>query len=908
MRLNYKPHTDNFDQEGDLSSKQDTSEKGADGGYASLDASGRVPTSQLGTGTWSETTALVGREWTERSSLVPTVQSNGNALTAATKVNFQTPLRASYNPDTEAIDVTTQEDPVGTEAQSLDSAALSGAISLWQPDDSLIGATALADDLDSHAVTLSAAQTYVGERPWVSSDGLVYCSQSGTVAGAASLITQARDASCYLMFWAKIGGGVYAADRAIFSISANGAGAAYNYLFEVYVKANNLLKVFWEQGINDDVDTDLGYPAFDALAFYCIAREHNTGAGTSTTHLWINGVLVTSTAGLTNPSDGGNCTGYWLNNAHSETGTNIWLAPVIWGSGSVPTTAQVLAQYQRGIPTPVFVKAAGRPGGQTIYGGTRANESIILDPTSHADKGSVTLCPSGGAVDMSGADSVALPDGVTAAGSWTASGAASLGGSLALTGDISPASLGADQDDYNPAGGSTAAVWRLTASMAVNITGIAGGTDGRLLVVYNIGVNAITLKDENAGSSAANRLALNSDVVLAQDQCAILQYDATSSRWRSLGASVVLPLSLLNGGLGADMSSIAKGGLFVGSGSGSVGIEPVGANRKVLVADSAQTRGVAWTTATDILTSSTSAVGNIGTGEDNLITYSVPAGTLATDGDVIEIIAWGTFAANGNSKTLKLYFGATVLVSTGAVAFNAKDWVVRATVVRTGAATQEAIGQASTSDTSAPLFVDQTTPAETLSGAVTVKCTGEGTADSDIMQEGLVVRFGSPSSSVGGAMSRLAETTLGSNQTSVSFTGLDLATDQCYVLHAKVQNNAAGTVIVSLEYNSDTTTTNYYRQSLFATNTTIGGNRNNNADILSVAASSFVEAWIWINRDIGGYARAISLTNCNAASAILWQSLVHIWNATSNPTSIQLVADTANALKSGSIFRLFRVK
>src|SRR5690349_11167290 len=39
------------------------------------------------------------------------------------------------------------------------------------------------------------------------------------------------------------------------------------------------------------------------------------------------------------------------------------------------------------------------------------------------------------------------------------------------------------------------------------------------------------------------------------------------------------------------------------------------------------------------LTTNYTAVGNVGAGEDDLITYSVPAATLATDGQVLRIEA-----------------------------------------------------------------------------------------------------------------------------------------------------------------------------------------------------------------------------------------------------------------------------
>src|SRR3954470_1713451 len=95
--------------------------------------------------------------------------------------------------------------------------------------------------------------------------------------------------------------------------------------------------------------------------------------------------------------------------------------------------------------------------------------------------------------------------------------------SVTLSGQLSPASIGSSQNDYNPANLSTASVLRLTASTPVNITGLAAGADGRMITVINIGTNAIVLKnDDGATSTAANRFALTGDLTLAAKQSAIL--------------------------------------------------------------------------------------------------------------------------------------------------------------------------------------------------------------------------------------------------------------------------------------------------------------------------------------------------------------------------------------------------
>lgn len=118
-------------------------------------------------------------------------------------------------------------------------------------------------------------------------------------------------------------------------------------------------------------------------------------------------------------------------------------------------------------------------------------------------------------------------------GLYVSSGAFGVAESIRLSGDISPASIGASQNNYAPAGHDTASVLRLTASAAYNITGLAGGADGRVLTLFNIGTNTITLKAEDAASTAANRFDIGSDIAIGADRSAVLVYDSTSSRWRA---------------------------------------------------------------------------------------------------------------------------------------------------------------------------------------------------------------------------------------------------------------------------------------------------------------------------------------------------------------------------------------
>lgn len=141
----------------------------------------------------------------------------------------------------------------------------------------------------------------------------------------------------------------------------------------------------------------------------------------------------------------------------------------------------------------------------------------------------------------------------------------------------------------------------------------------------------------------------------------------------------------------------------------------------------------------------TTSVGNVGAGEDNLMSYTLPANTLTANGKGIRVTAYFRNANNADTKTIRTKFGATTLDTVAdATASAGMNVVVRAMIIRTGAATQiafcetlviQATGGASVTRAS----MTRTTPGETLSGTVVLQFTGQGTNDNDIQQDVLVV-------------------------------------------------------------------------------------------------------------------------------------------------------------------------
>lgn len=135
-----------------------------------------------------------------------------------------------------------------------------------------------------------------------------------------------------------------------------------------------------------------------------------------------------------------------------------------------------------------------------------------------------------------------------------------------------------------------------------------------------------------------------------------------------------------------------------------------------------------------VLFSGFASVGNVGTGEDTLASYLIPADVLATNGDSLWFEASGTMAANVNSKILRIRFGsgATTLVYQSSSNLDDSDWVIRGGIVRTGAATQR--GYATLTWNGSGTIVNvETGLNHTLSGAATLSVTGEAVSNNDLI-------------------------------------------------------------------------------------------------------------------------------------------------------------------------------
>lgn len=133
------------------------------------------------------------------------------------------------------------------------------------------------------------------------------------------------------------------------------------------------------------------------------------------------------------------------------------------------------------------------------------------------------------------------------------------------------------------------------------------------------------------------------------------------------------------------------------------------------------------------------------TSEQDLMTYSLPAGALAADGDSIEITAAGSFAADVTNKTVSIYFGGSTLATWTSSGSTTNHWRFHARVFRRSNTTQVC-----TLDSRSGIAggtedqhwrVRTTFPAETLSSAVNIRvaCTTATAGAGRITAEALQV-------------------------------------------------------------------------------------------------------------------------------------------------------------------------
>jgi len=118
-----------------------------------------------------------------------------------------------------------------------------------------------------------------------------------------------------------------------------------------------------------------------------------------------------------------------------------------------------------------------------------------------------------------------------------------------------------------------------------------------------------------------------------------------------------------------------------------------------------------------------------GSSETDLMSYSMPAGVMDTDGDQLVVEAFGRFHASGDNFRVRAYLGSTELFDSVSIASADgadKGWHLRGFITRRDRTVQRSIFVFSFGFGGSFTTVLDKAAAEDLKSSVTVKVTGQG--------------------------------------------------------------------------------------------------------------------------------------------------------------------------------------
>jgi hypothetical protein len=251
--------------------------------------------------------------------------------------------------------------------------------------------------------------------------------------------------------------------------------------------------------------------------------------------------------------------------------------------------------------------------------------------------------------------------------------------------------------------------------------------NSNLVTFTNFGSRAITTTDSAAATDHMKTIEVASTVTVT--------FSLTLADAATMAAGYVVHLRNLS--TVAITIARATGGDTI---DGTAGNQTLPAGGSVTYKTNAAATGYYTVASTAPAHVNTTGVGNITTGEDDLITFSLPAHALSAAKKGVTITAWGTTANNANTKTLKLYFGA-VMLTTVLTANQASVWRIRAEVISTGTDAQRYVSQLLQGGATSVIDVEQGTLTQDDGATITIKCTGEATSTDDVKQEGLIVSY-----------------------------------------------------------------------------------------------------------------------------------------------------------------------
>ncbi len=147
------------------------------------------------------------------------------------------------------------------------------------------------------------------------------------------------------------------------------------------------------------------------------------------------------------------------------------------------------------------------------------------------------------------------------------------------------------------------------------------------------------------------------------------------------------------------------------------------------IADGNITKAKLDVTVHRVLFSDITEVGSVGSGEDDLMTYTMPANTMANNGDRLRITAYFKGGGLGDFATLKIHFGATARNIFSGLGPSSADfgYKIVVDVIRLTSNSQKMVGSALTAG--GANLLPAVNPAESNSGTIIIKFTGENTSN-----------------------------------------------------------------------------------------------------------------------------------------------------------------------------------
>lgn len=293
------------------------------------------------------------------------------------------------------------------------------------------------------------------------------------------------------------------------------------------------------------------------------------------------------------------------------------------------------------------------------------------------------------------------------------------------------------------------------ALLALITLPVIAQSNGNFSVVLNpMTTQQSTLKVDNSTNPNRTNIGCETDLggvggTLAAGSTAVNGIRATGGATGSAALIAAVPCANGDANPGLGVQAFGTGTLTLGASGQTVSIA-AGASFTNPGASTVQvgTSGV-FKSGPLVIFHNATAVGNTAdTNEDVLHTFTMAGNSLVTAGQHVRIETHEQNAATADLKRTRVYFGATVILDTTAIASNNNWWSIICDVWMVTAVTQKAVCHA-TNDTNGGSLataagggVNLTTPGETLSGPIVIKVTGQdssaATANAIIAQSTLV--------------------------------------------------------------------------------------------------------------------------------------------------------------------------